>query len=126
MKAGIGTRSDEASGLRDEPLLDIVTASDGTEALDRIEEQQPDLIVTEQSMPRMTRLKLCGHLRVRPETQGIPVIVLSGQEIAPMSWLYDKAVLKPSPLSEIYAELRLLLISASLRLSWTNRYRRIA
>ena len=49
--------------------FDVACASDGLEALARIEEQLPDLVITDHLMPWLTGLQLCAHLRARPETR---------------------------------------------------------
>lgn len=54
----------------------VRTASDGIEALDRIQEKPPDLLLTDLDMPRMDGLTLLK--RVRQERPHVEVIVLSG------------------------------------------------
>src|SRR5262249_54866887 len=55
----------------------IDTAQDGTEALERVSEATPDLVITDVMMPRMAGWPLIRHLRPRPETAFIPVIFLT-------------------------------------------------
>jgi CheY-like chemotaxis protein len=57
----------------------VETAADGIEALRLIAQRRPDVIVLDLAMPRMTGWEVLLDLKRRPETQGIPVIVLSGQ-----------------------------------------------
>ena len=89
--------------------FDVACASDGLEALARIEEQLPDLIITDHLMPRMTGLQLCAHLRARLDTGGLPIILHSSLPFSPAKDLYDKAILKASPLDELHAVVRALL-----------------
>jgi len=56
---------------------EIIIANDGREALRAIEEQGPDLIITDILMPFTSGLELTGVVKSNPATQ-IPVIVLSG------------------------------------------------
>lgn len=89
--------------------FEVALASDGLEALARIEQQLPDLIITDHLMPRMTGLQLCAHLRARPDTRDLPIILHSSLPFSAAKGLYDKAILKASPLDELHAEVCALL-----------------
>src|SRR5262249_31440660 len=52
----------------------IDTAVDGAEALERVEESTPDLVITDIMMPRMDGWTLIRTLRARPETAFTPVL----------------------------------------------------
>jgi CheY-like chemotaxis protein len=52
----------------------IDTAQDGAEALERVTEATPDLVITDVMMPRMDGWTLIRQLRAKPETAFIPVI----------------------------------------------------
>ncbi len=56
----------------------VRTAEDGVEALKRIQEQRPDLVLLDLQMPHETGTGLYRKLRGKKELQGIPVIVVSG------------------------------------------------
>jgi CheY-like chemotaxis protein len=89
----------------------VAHASNGIEALARIEEQRPDLIITDHLMPLMTGLQLCAHLRARPETRALPIILYSSLPFSPAQDLYDLALLKPCPLDQLHAAVALLILS---------------
>ncbi|MBN1476393.1 response regulator [Candidatus Sumerlaeota bacterium] len=55
----------------------VVTASDGREALVRLEEGHIDTIVLDLLMPVMGGLETLEHLRANPRTRQIPVLVVS-------------------------------------------------
>jgi DNA-binding response OmpR family regulator len=55
----------------------IDTAQDGTEALERVAEATPDLVITDVMMPRMDGWALVKALRARPELGYLPVIFLT-------------------------------------------------
>lgn len=61
----------------------VLTARDGQEALDVIEQELPSVIVTDILMPRMDGFNLVHRLRLKPETRDIPVIFLSATYVAP-------------------------------------------
>ncbi len=58
---------------------DILTASDGEEALALVLEHQPDLVITDYQMPYMTGLELCMELKSRDKTSGIPALMLTAR-----------------------------------------------
>jgi CheY-like chemotaxis protein len=55
----------------------VLTAGDGLEALERLEERSPDLIVLDTLMPRMCGWDLIKVLRSRPDTLLTPIFMLS-------------------------------------------------
>jgi DNA-binding response OmpR family regulator len=55
---------------------DVVTASDGREALDLFEQAEPDLVVLDVKMPRMDGLEACKRLRAR---SAVPIIMLTAR-----------------------------------------------
>jgi chemotaxis protein histidine kinase CheA len=55
--------------------LSVETAEDGAAAWESIQRQEPDLLVSDVEMPRMTGLELLGHVRTR--TQRLPVVLLT-------------------------------------------------
>lgn len=63
-----------------EKLGELITASDGADALMKAIEQKPDLIISDYSMPVMDGHALFEKLRVRKETQGIPFVFLASQK----------------------------------------------
>lgn len=56
---------------------DLLTASDGDEAVEKAVAEHPDLILMDVVMPRMTGFEACRALRARPETQTIPIIFVT-------------------------------------------------
>ena len=57
----------------------VATAADGKEALVKIAELKPDLVILDIMMPKMDGLEVCRRLRADPELAGIPVILLSAR-----------------------------------------------
>jgi CheY-like chemotaxis protein len=89
--------------------FDVSTAGNGVEALARVRERMPDLIVTDHFMPRMTGTELCSALRERAKTQHIPVILCSAHSSAGAGGPCDRVVFKPVSLSHISDEIWALL-----------------
>ena len=61
----------------------VITARNGREALEIIQQGHPALIVTDILMPQMDGFSLVHRLRIDPETRGLPVIFLSATYVAP-------------------------------------------
>jgi CheY-like chemotaxis protein len=62
--------------------FELITAKDGQEALEKVASEQPDLVVMDVNMPRLTGLEACARLRQDDATRGLPVILVTtkGQE----------------------------------------------
>jgi CheY-like chemotaxis protein len=58
----------------------VVIAYDGVEALNKVLEDPPDLIVTDITMPRMDGLELVERLRKLDSGSDIPVIIISAHD----------------------------------------------
>ncbi len=59
----------------------VVTAEDGLEGLQHLEQCLPDLILLDLMMPRMDGFGFLAALRSRPECARIPVVVLTAMEL---------------------------------------------
>lgn len=55
----------------------VIVASNGREALDRIAEQRPALVMTDFMMPVMDGAALIAALARKPELAGMPIIMMS-------------------------------------------------
>lgn len=58
---------------------EAVRAANGVEALQQIDEQQIDVIISDIKMPEMDGLSLLHHVRNSPETEAIPVLLLTAR-----------------------------------------------
>ena len=57
---------------------EIITASSGTEALTRITQDQPDLVLLDVNLPGMNGFNVCKKVRETPSTALLPVVMLTG------------------------------------------------
>src|ERR1051326_4631818 len=55
---------------------DVTFAANGEEALTRLQEALPDLVVSDVNMPRMDGFELLTRIRAQPSTRALPVILL--------------------------------------------------
>lgn len=58
----------------------VVTAGGGAEALARIEERLPDIMLLDLMMPGLDGLEVCRRLKARPATGDLPVIFLTAAD----------------------------------------------
>jgi type IV pilus assembly protein PilB len=97
---------------------DVATAGDGEEALERVYERTPDLVITDVMMPRLDGFGLCRRLRSHRATCGIPIIVLTSRtevesEVEGLELGADDYIPKPIEPRRLLARMRRLLIEAS-------------
>ena len=90
---------------------EVVTASDGVEAMEKISEGRPDLILLDIKMPRMDGYEVCKMLKQKKETRDIPVIIvsiISDREQA-MAMGARSYIMKPFSPSVLLEEVKLAL-----------------
>ena len=98
----------EAEGYQ----VEIVTRGDEAEV--RLQEHVPDLLVLDWMVPGISGIELCRRLRMRPETQRLPIIMLTarGEEtdrVRGLSTGADDYLVKPFSTPEFIARVRALL-----------------
>jgi len=59
---------------------DVVTATDGFEALAKIADQQPQIIFVDIMMPRLDGYQTCALIKQNPRLKSTPVIMLSSKD----------------------------------------------
>ncbi|CAD5942205.1 response regulator [Planktothrix agardhii] len=104
----------------------IKSVNSGLAALESIREQKPDLVITDVIMPELNGLELLQILRHDPDTQRIPIILLSAraEENARIEGLEAKAddyLIKPFSARELLARVQSILEMTQLRQEATIR-----
>ena len=61
---------------------DVISAGNGANALKLVQEEKPDIVVTDFQMPVMNGLELIENLRSDTSTENIPVILLTARGFA--------------------------------------------
>jgi len=92
----------------------VETAGDGVEALERVANRPPDLILLDLDMPRLDGFQVCRHVKNSPATRLIPVIIISAQtefQSKLQAWEMgaDDFLTKPFQRVEVLARCRCLL-----------------
>ena len=90
---------------------DVVQAANGEEALIMVDEVMPDIIVLDWMMPNLSGIEVCRRLKIRPETRGISIIMLSAksEEVDRVRGLEtgaDDYVIKPYSIVELMARVK--------------------
>ncbi len=97
---------------------EVDTVLRGDEAEVRLRERLPDLLILDWMLPGLSGIELCRRLRVRPETERLPIILLTarGEEserVRGLSTGADDYVVKPFSTPELMARVRALLRRAN-------------
>jgi chemosensory pili system protein ChpA (sensor histidine kinase/response regulator) len=91
----------------------VHTAKDGQEALERIAEERPRVILSDIEMPRMDGFDLLRQLRAEPATADLPVIMITSR-IAQKHRDYARELGVRHYLGKPYGEEELLSVVARL------------
>jgi two-component system phosphate regulon response regulator PhoB len=98
----------EAEGYR------VEVVGRGDEAEVRLREAVPDLVLLDWMLPGLSGIELCRRIRLRPETERLPVIMLTargeeGERVRGLATGADDYVVKPFSVPELLARVRALL-----------------
>ena len=90
---------------------EVITGSNGLEAIKQVKEQQPDLVVLDVMMPEMDGLTACSKIR---EFSNIPIIMLTAKtddmdKLIGFDHGVDDYLTKPFNILELKARIRALL-----------------
>jgi len=87
---------------------DVVEATDGQEGLLAMEKEDPDLVLLDIAMPKMTGWEVLEALRERPELEKIPIVVISalGDEVRARGLGALAVLVKPFMMDRLYETVR--------------------
>lgn len=68
------------SGKLEKSGHNVICAVDGIEALERLGECMPDLVLLDITMPRMDGYEVCKQIRSNPAAKDLPVVMISGKD----------------------------------------------
>jgi two-component system phosphate regulon response regulator PhoB len=93
---------------------DVDSVARGDDAEVRLREQVPDLVLLDWMLPGLSGIELCRRIRIRTETQRLPVIMLTargeeGDRIRGLTTGADDYIVKPFSVPELLARVRALL-----------------
>jgi two-component system alkaline phosphatase synthesis response regulator PhoP len=117
------------AGLRDNfeyEGYDVISAGDGVSGLERVFTDDPDLVVLDVMMPRMSGLEVCKQVKARRPSVPIIMLTARGQEIDKVVGLElgaDDYVTKPFSIRELMARIKAVLRRAAQPVSVRDLYR---
>ncbi|MFC3170019.1 MULTISPECIES: phosphate regulon transcriptional regulator PhoB [Paracoccus] len=89
----------------------VVVADNGEDALLLVQEEQPDLMVLDWMLPKVSGIEVCRQVKADPATRSIPIIMLSARSeetdrVRGLETGADDYVVKPYSVVELMARLR--------------------
>lgn len=92
----------------------VAAAEDADEAMLRISERKPDIILLDWMLPGTSGIEICRRLRARPETASVPIIMVTarGEEeerVRGLATGADDYMVKPFSIPELLARINALL-----------------
>ena len=108
----------------------VEEATDGQEALLRVAETKPDLILLDWMLPSLSGIEVCRQLRRRPATRDLPIIMVTARTedqdaVRALDIGADDHIAKPFAMEALLARIRALLRRSGAapvkgRLSWRD------
>lgn len=98
---------------------EVLSAKNGQQAIDLLNQTPPDLIITDVMMPKMDGYELLQEIRQDPMTNWIPVIFLSAKSLSSdrlrgLSAGANAYIVKPFNVDELMIQVKSLLQSSQL------------
>ncbi|MFT8245728.1 phosphate regulon transcriptional regulator PhoB [Roseomonas sp. BN140053] len=92
----------------------VEEAADGQEALLRVAEGRPDLVLLDWMLPALSGLEVCRQLRRRPNTRDLPIIMVTARTedqdaVRALDTGADDYIAKPFAIDALLARIRALL-----------------
>src|SRR3954453_8944859 len=92
----------------------VEEAADGQEALTRVAEGRPDLVLLDWMLPALSGLEVCRQLRRRPATRDLPIIMVTARTedqdaVRALDPGADDFISKPFVMDALLARIRALL-----------------
>ena len=96
----------------------VEEAADGQEALTRIAENQPDLVLLDWMLPALSGIEVCRQIRRRSSTRDLPVIMVTARTedqdaVRGLNTGADDYITKPFNMEALLARIRALLRRAN-------------
>ncbi len=97
---------------------DVDVLTQGTDALERVRTQTPDLVILDRMLPGVDGLEICRQLRAQPQTADMPVIMVTARaeesdRIVGLELGADDYITKPFSAKEVVARVNALLRRSS-------------
>ncbi len=92
----------------------VIVASDGEEGLEKIKNENPDLVLLDLMLPKMNGFEICRMVKFDDRLKGLPIIILSAldkeeDKKKALDSGADAYFLKPFDLEGLLTKIKLLL-----------------
>ena len=109
----------------------VLQAANGPEALGKINETEPDLLILDWMMPGMTGLEVCQEFKKTESGKHIPVLILTARDtiqdkVEAFEDGADDYLTKPFDFKELQARIKALLRMRDLNLTLQTKNRELA
>jgi DNA-binding response OmpR family regulator len=110
---------DVLGGILEIEGVEVYSATDGKDAIQKTLTEKPDLILLDVSMPKLNGLTFCKAIRAGTETRNIPIIIISaltakGRIEECMEAGADDFLGKPFPMEELLIRVRAMFKTADV------------
>ncbi len=94
--------------------FEVSVARDGEEALRKVEESTPDVMLLDVMMPKKTGYEVCQQIRANPSLSGVKIVILTAKgwdtEVAKgLDLGADASMTKPFSTKDLVAQVRAML-----------------
>lgn len=92
----------------------VIKAFNGEEALKKVDDEEPDLVILDLMMPKIDGLEVCRRLRSNEMTRLVPIVMLTGKDyiedkITGLETGADDYIIKPFNTKELLARIKGLI-----------------
>ena len=114
------TQALQLTSLLKEAGYQVLTAKDGAEALGKVNDSPPALVISDIMMPEMDGYELCRHIKAKPETKNIPVILITSLTepediVKGLECGADNFVTKPYEEELLLSQVEYMMVNRSIR-----------
>ena len=97
---------------------EVIAAKDGIKAIELATAETPDLIIMDIVMPKLSGLEAASQIKNNPETQGIPILAVTGtgqtrSQKNDLQTVCDGYIAKPFTFQNLEAAIRRVLKDSS-------------
>jgi two-component system phosphate regulon response regulator PhoB len=94
--------------------FDVTVSVDGEDALLKVEERAPDIVILDWMLPKISGIEVCRRLRAAAQTRNLPIIMLTARSeeadrIRGLDTGADDYITKPFSTQELVARLKAVL-----------------
>jgi Response regulator containing a CheY-like receiver domain and a GGDEF domain len=102
----------------------VLTARDGIEAANILQETKPDMVLTDLEMPRMNGIELTAHIRSKALIKSLPVIMITSRTTQKHRMMAEEAginfyLVKPVREDDLLSKMQTLMEQTADRISDT-------